>query len=82
MHVVLNQLTLADLEIAINKARQALQHSLSNANANVSDEGAIQMDLSVLAGLYGKMIYYQQISVPMDLLSDTEQIALLTWAIR
>lgn len=78
MHVALNQLSLADLETAINKARQSLQHSSPNAD----DEDPIQVDLSVLAGLYGKMIYYQQISIPMELLSDTEQIALLTWAIR
>ena len=78
MDVALNQLTLADLETAINKARQALQ----NSSPNVGDEDPIQMDLSVLAGLYGKMIYYQQISLPMELLSDTEQIALLTWAIH
>ena len=78
MDVALNQLTLADLETAINKARQALQ----NSSPNVGDEDPVQIDLSVLAGLYGKMIYYQQISLPMELLSDTEQIALLTWAIH
>jgi Protein of unknown function (DUF3717) len=78
MYVSLNQLALADLETAINKARQALQHSSPNADA----EDPIQVDLSVLAGLYGRMIYYQQTSIPMDLLSDTEQIALLTWVIR
>ena len=78
MDVALNQLTLADLETAINKARQALQ----NSSPHVGDEDPVQIDLSVLAGLYGKMIYYQQISLPMELLSDTEQIALLTWAIH
>jgi Protein of unknown function (DUF3717) len=78
MYVALNQLALADLETAINKARQALEHS----SPKVGDEDPIQVDLSVLAGLYGKMIYYQQISIPMELLSDTEQIALLTWAIH
>jgi Protein of unknown function (DUF3717) len=78
MYVALNQLTLADLETAINKARQALEHS----SPKIGDDDPIQVDLSVLAGLYGKMIYYQQTSIPMELLSDTEQIALLTWAIH
>jgi hypothetical protein len=79
MHVALNQLCLADLEAAINKARTLLS-SMKSIESEDGDQ--TRTDLAVLAGLYGKMIYYQQVSIPMALLSDTEQVTLLNWATR
>jgi hypothetical protein len=67
----LTHITLSDLELAINKARASL--ALNTASSDVHE------DVAVLASLYGKMIYYKQIEVPMHLLSDNEQIVLLNW---
>jgi Protein of unknown function (DUF3717) len=78
MQVALNQLVLADLETAINKARS----NLATCKLGSDEQHQIQIDLSVLADLYGKMIYYQQETISMTLLSDTEQVTLLNWVTR
>jgi Protein of unknown function (DUF3717) len=71
---ILTQISLSDLEAAINKARvnlpeQGVDHQLAS-------------DVAILANLYGKMIYYKQVVVPMQLLSDSEQIVLLNWVMN
>jgi hypothetical protein len=71
---VFQQLTLTDLEVAINKAR-------AEANSRSPDQ-ELKVDISTLAGLYGKMIYYKQTQVPMDLLTDTELVTLLNWVTK
>jgi Protein of unknown function (DUF3717) len=71
---LLTQLSLSDLELAINKARASL--ALNTADSEIHE------DVAILAGLYGKMIYYKQLEVPMHLLSDNEQIVLLNWIIN
>jgi hypothetical protein len=71
---VFQQLTLTDLELAINKAR-------AEANSRATDQELIE-EVSTLAGLYGKMIYYKQQQVPMDLLTDTELVTLLNWVTK
>jgi hypothetical protein len=70
----LTQISLSDLEAAINRARaampaQGINHELAS-------------DVEVLANVYGKMIYYKQIVVPLQLLSDGEQIVLLNWVMN
>jgi hypothetical protein len=70
----LTQISLSDLEAAINRARanlpaQGVNHELAS-------------DVEVLANLYGKMIYYKQVVVPLQLLSDGEQIVLLNWVMN
>jgi Protein of unknown function (DUF3717) len=70
----LTQISLSDLEAAINRARsnlpaQGINHELAS-------------DVEVLANLYGKMIYYKQVVVPLQLLSDGEQIVLLNWVMN
>jgi hypothetical protein len=68
---ILTQISLSELEVAINKARVAMpSHGADHE---------LQADVSILANLYGKMIYYKQLVVPMHLLSDNEQIVLLNW---
>jgi Protein of unknown function (DUF3717) len=71
---IFQQLTLTDLEVAINKAR-------AEAGARNADQD-LKAELSELAGLYGKMIYYKQNQVPMDLLTDTELVTLLNWVTK
>ncbi len=66
-----HQITLTDLELAINRARQHLPAQ--------GAEHKLATEVSVLANLYGKMIYYKQIIVPMELLTDVEQMTLLQW---
>jgi Protein of unknown function (DUF3717) len=68
---ILTQISLSDLEVAINRARAALPSQ--------GTDHQLASDVSVLANLYGKMIYYKQVVVPMQLLSDAEQIVLLNW---
>jgi hypothetical protein len=71
---ILTQISLSDLEAAINKARAALPaHGV---------EQQLASDIATLANLYGKMIYYKQAVVPMQLLSDSEQIVLLNWVMN
>jgi Protein of unknown function (DUF3717) len=70
----LTQISLSDLEAAINRAR-----------ANLPAQGVnheLAFDVEVLANLYGKMIYYKQVVVPLQLLSDGEQIVLLNWVMN
>jgi hypothetical protein len=75
MHVdssqILTQISLSDLEVAINKARAKLPPK--------GVEHQLAEDVAILANLYGKMIYYKQVVVPIQLLSDSEQIVLLNW---
>lgn len=71
---VFQHLTLADLELAINKAR-------AEANSRDANQELIE-EVSSLAGLYGKMIYYKQQQVPMDLLTDMELVTLLNWVTK
>ena len=71
---ILTQISLSDLEVAINKARAALPAQRT--------EHELASDVEVLANLYGKMIYYKQVVVPMQLLSDNEQIVLLNWVMN
>jgi hypothetical protein len=68
---ILTQISLSDLEVAINKARAALPPQ--------GADHQLAADVALLANLYGKMIYYKQVIVPMQLLSDSEQIVLLNW---
>jgi hypothetical protein len=70
----LTQISLSDLEAAINKARANLpNHEVDHRLAS---------DVAILANLYGKMIYYKQVVVPIQLLSDSEQIVLLNWVMN
>jgi Protein of unknown function (DUF3717) len=71
---ILTQISLSDLEVAINRARAAMP-------AQGADH-ELASDVAVLANLYGKMIYYKQVVVPMQLLSDSEQIVLLNWVMN
>jgi hypothetical protein len=68
---ILTQISLSDLEVAINRARAALPSQ--------GIDHQLASDVAVLANVYGKMIYYKQVVVPMQLLSDAEQIVLLNW---
>jgi Protein of unknown function (DUF3717) len=72
--LILTQISLSDLEAAINKARAALPAK--------GTEHQLASDVAVLANLYGNMIYYKQVVVPMQLLSDSEQIVLLNWVMN
>jgi hypothetical protein len=78
MDVDLNLLNMASLEAAINKARGLLIVMPSGA----IEAKQLHVEIAVLAGLYGKMIYYKQSQIPMELLTDTEQITLLNWIIQ
>lgn len=74
MELKLTRISLGELEAAINKARLALPSQ--------GVEGSLESDVAALGGLYGKMIYYRQCEVPMELLTDSEQIALLNWMVE
>lgn len=70
----MTRITLGELEATINKARLALPpHGV---------EASLESDVAALGGLYGKMIYYKQLEVPMELLTDAEQVALLNWIVE
>jgi Protein of unknown function (DUF3717) len=71
---ILTQISLSDLEVAINRARAAMP------TQGVNHE--LAADVAALANLYGKMIYYKQVVVPIQLLSDSEQIVLLNWVMN
>lgn len=67
----MDRITIADLEAAINRARAAqpargVEHALSS-------------DVALLGGLYGRMIFERATELPVDALSDAEQVALLNW---
>jgi hypothetical protein len=78
MDVELNLLNMASLETAINKARSLL----TVLPIGAIESNQLQADIAILAGLYGKMIYYKQTQIPMQLLTDSEQVTLLNWIIQ
>lgn len=62
---------IAQVEAAINRARAA--HPACGA------ESALSLEVSVLAGLYGRMIYERLEQVELGSLSTAERVALELW---
>ena len=62
---------ITDLEAAINRARSAQPAS--------GPESALTREVSLLAGLYGRMIWERRDSLDFDTLSTAEQLALQSW---
>ena len=65
------RISISDLEQSINRARAAQPASGS--------ESALSAEVSVLADLYGRLIFRGQASLDPDLLSATQKAALLRW---
>ncbi|MFN5509713.1 MAG: DUF3717 domain-containing protein [Burkholderiales bacterium] len=62
---------ITDLEAAINRARSAQPAS--------GPESALTREVSLLAGLYGRMIWERRDGIDFDTLSTAEQLALQSW---
>lgn len=65
-------LTINALEAAINRARAA--------QPATGAEAVLSREVSVLAKLYGRMIWDRELERPWETLTDTEQVALQLWA--
>lgn len=62
---------IAQLEAAINRARNALPAS--------GNEAALSRDVALLAALYGRMIFEGRSTLDLEELEDGEQVVLLQW---
>jgi Bacterial regulatory helix-turn-helix protein, lysR family/Protein of unknown function (DUF3717) len=67
----MEMLLINQLELAINRARAKLPAS--------GHEAALSHDVSVLASLYGELIYRQEIEFDLEQLGDEQQMVLLRW---
>jgi hypothetical protein len=67
-------ISIAQVEAAINRARTA--HPACGA------ESVLSLELSALAGLYGRMIYERLDRVDVEPLSAAERVALELWLPR
>ena len=65
-------LTIGALEAAINRARAA--------QPATGAEAVLSREVSVLAKLYGRMIWDREAERPWETLTDTERVALQLWA--
>jgi hypothetical protein len=65
-------LTIGALEAAINRARAA--------QPATGAEAVLSREVSVLAKLYGRMIWDREAQRPWETLTDTERVALQLWA--
>jgi hypothetical protein len=64
-------LTIAELETLINRARSAVP--------SVGSEQSLSSDVSLLAALYGRMIFRGVSTVPLAHLSERQRLALGRW---
>ena len=64
-------ITLADLELAINRARAAQPAR--------GAESSLTLEVATLGGLYGRLIWERRDGVEIDALSDAERVALRLW---
>ena len=65
------RITIGEVEAAINRARAAL--------ASVGAESALTVEVSVLAGLYGRLIWARRDDVSVDARSPAERLAIRLW---
>lgn len=68
----LRVVTIGELEAAINRARAA--------QPAVGAEAVLSREVSVMAKLYGRMIWERQPDLSWDALTDAERVALQLWA--
>lgn len=64
--------TIAELEQSINRARAA--------QPAIGPESVLTLEVSTLAGLYGRLIYERRDAVDPATLSTAERVALRLWA--
>jgi hypothetical protein len=65
------QVTIGDLETAINRARSTQPAS--------GPESVLTLEMATLAALYGRLIWERVESIDFDRLTDGERIALRLW---
>lgn len=65
------RITLAELEAAINRARAAQPAS--------GAESSLTLEVATLGALYGRLIWERRDGVEIDVLSDSERVALRLW---